>query len=96
MNDKKEIVVEYDSLLQTNSKDAIEKIKSILDANENEKIVIDFKRKNFEKNELEEIFDFLIKYKKDKIIFLRNITDRNYSLIKYWQNRNAIENKLNK
>lgn len=96
MNEKKEIVIQYDVLLKDDLKNAIEKIKSILDTNENEKIVIDFKNKNFEKNELENIFDFLIKYKKDKIIFLRNITDTNYSLVEYWQNRNAIESKLNK
>lgn len=96
MNEKKEIVIQYDVLLKDDLKNAIEKIKSILDTNENEKIVIDFKNKNFERNELENIFDFLIKYKKDKIIFLRNITDTNYSLVEYWQNRNAIESKLNK
>ncbi len=96
MNEKKEIVIQYDVLLKDDLKNSIEKIKSILDTNENEKIVIDFKNKNFEKNELENIFDFLIKYKKDKIIFLRNITDTNYSLVEYWQNRNAIESKLNK
>lgn len=94
MNVKNEIILTYKELTEKSTEDAIKEIKDVLNEKEDHQVVIDFQNIGFKKEELEDIFDFMIKYKKNKIILLRNITDENYLLIKYWQDLNTIKNEI--
>lgn len=91
MNTKKEIILMYTDLLNRDIENAKKEIKDALDKKGDIQVVIDFEHKPFGKEHLEEIFNFIIEYKKNKIILLRNITYDDYTTVEYLKNLNTIK-----